>query len=375
MASHELARPLPRAMPADRSNQWIAQARSSSTTAADFFETTYGYFREAVERASSVERNFRVGGYDVRMCFAGLALVPRIAPAFEHLSTESGAAPDLTVCLWDSASTRTADVTPAWTTEAYAAQGKVTGYCDDRFLTAYDMGTGVLSLLDTQRSIALYWTRDGHALPSYESGAPLRTILNWWMRGHGRHLAHAAAVGGPDGGILLAGKGGMGKSTTAMACLDSSLLYAGDDYVLLSAVDRPKIYSIYNSAKVGADAVHRLPHLASAIGNYQALGAEKAIFFLQDRLPHKLAGSFALRAILLPRVTGQPHTKLRPASSAEGLLALAPSSMFQLPGAGPDSFQILAQVARQVPCYVLQLGTDLIMIPSVIEGLLVDLRE
>lgn len=320
-----------------------------------------------------VERTFCIGGYSVRLCFAGPALVPRIVPAFEHLAAGSNAAPDLTVCLWDSASTHTADISPAWTIEAYAAQGQVASYCDDRFRTAYDMGTGVLSLFDAQRNIALYWTRDGRTLPSYESAAPLRTLLNWWMRGHGYHLAHGAAVGTLDGGILLTGKGGIGKSTTALACLDSSLLYVGDDYVLVGAGDRPQVYSLYSSAKVGADDVRRFPHLTPAISNCQALGVEKAILFLHDHLPHKLAPSFPLRAILLPRVTGQPQTRLRPASSAEGLMALAPSSMFQLPGAGPDSFQILAQVARQVPCYRLQLGTDMAMIPSVIEGLLVDL--
>ena len=122
-----------------------------------------------------------------------------------------------------------------------------------------------------------------------------------------------------------------------------------------------------------ADDAHRLPHLTPAISHHQALGTEKAILFLHDRLPHKVAQSFPLRAILLPRITGQLETRLRPASSAEGLMALAPSSMFQLPGAGPDSFQILAQVARQVPCYTLQLGTDTAMIPPVIEGLLADL--
>jgi hypothetical protein len=180
-------------------------------------------------------------------------------------------------------------------------------------------------------------------------------------------------VGSPDGGILLAGKGGVGKSTTALACLASSLLYAGDDYVLLSAGEQPQIHSIYNSAKLGADDIHRFPHLVPAISNHHALGAEKAILFLHDHLPHKMARRLALRAVLLPSVTGKPETRLRPASSAAGLLALAPSSLFQLPGTGPDSFQIIAQVARQVPCYVLQLGTDMAMIPSTIEGLLADL--
>jgi hypothetical protein len=63
---------------------------------------------------------------------------------------------------------------------------------------------------------------------------------------------------------------------------------------------------------------------------------------------------------------------LKPASPAAGLAALAPSTIFQLPGAGKEAFQAMGQLVRQVPCYQLNLGTDIGEIPEVILELLAE---
>jgi hypothetical protein len=52
------------------------------------------------------------------------------------------------------------------------------------------------------------------------------------------------------------------------------------------------------------------------------------------------------------------------------LAALAPSTIFQLPRAGNEAFQFLAAFIRQLPCFSLEVGTDLSGIPPVIEELL-----
>jgi hypothetical protein len=177
---------------------------------------------------------------------------------------------------------------------------------------------------------------------------------------------HAAAVGTPNGGVLLAGKGGSGKSTTALNCINSELGYASDDYCLVAVDPQPYVYSLYNSAKVNADNTHRIPHLISAISNANRLDREKALLFLNEHYPDKIVTGFPLRAILLPRITGRSQTTLTPVSSIGGLRALAPSTIFQLSGAGGRAFQIMSRLVKQVPCYNLELGTDIAMIPGVI---------
>jgi hypothetical protein len=148
------------------------------------------------------------------------------------------------------------------------------------------------------------------------------------------------------------------------------LLYVGDDYVVLSREPLPFVYSLYNSAKLDADHVQGLPHLLSAVRFSKRLDTEKALLFLHDRYPEKVARGLPVRAVLLPQVTGLPETRLKKASPVASLTALAPSTLFQLPGAGRQAFQKLSEFVKQVPSYVLELGTDLSCIPDVILGLL-----
>ena len=82
----------------------------------------------------------------------------------------------------------------------------------------------------------------------------------------------------------------------------------------------------------------------------------------------------AVRAILLPRVTGLPDTRFKRVSVAMALAALAPSTIFQLPRAGNEALKFLAGFARNLPCYSLEVGTNLSTIPPVIEGILAELE-
>ena len=184
---------------------------------------------------------------------------------------------------------------------------------------------------------------------------------------------HGAAIGNANGGVLIVGKGGSGKSTTALPALDSDLLYVGDDYTLLALDSGPVVYSLYNSAKLNSDHVRRFSRLLPKISNPERLGEEKALLFINEHYRAKIATQLPLKAILLPQVTGLSETRLRRISTAAGLVALAPSTIFQLPRAGNECFKFLASAARKVPCFCLELGTDLQAIPAAIVQLLSDL--
>jgi hypothetical protein len=345
----------------------VKQARSSrgaeDAGPIAFFRAAYQAFQRAEQAVRGpVDRFYRIGGYPIRLRFAGPALIPFITPALEHLAAKPNPAPALTICLWDSALTRTKMPPCPWATDDYIARGEVCGYNDEHIHTAFYLGSGL--------NEALFWIRDAGLTPYYETSAPLRAILHWWMRDHERQFVHAAAVGTPKGGVLLAGKGGSGKSTTALTCLSSGLLYAGDDYVLLSRQPTPFVYSLYSVAKLDAGDMQKLPHLLPAAGNFERLDMEKALLFLHDHYPDRITMGFPVQAILLPRITGFSETKLKKASPAASLAALAPSTIFQLPGAGREVFQNLADFVKRVQGYILELGTDLTRIPEVVLSLL-----
>ena len=340
--------------------------------AGKFFNTVREAFAQGLLRGGGAfDHFFDIGGHTICLRFAGTVLVSGITKAFGHLRASPSHTPDLTVCICDSASTGTPMPPSLWPGDVFVARGDIQGYSHrGEIQIGFQAGPNILNVLDNRRNLAFYWIRDGYKLPYYESGSPLRTILHWWMSNRGCQYIHAGAVGTAVGGVLLAGKGGSGKSTTALACLDSSLLYASDDYCLLTCDPEPRIFSLYNSAKLAADKMDRFPHLAAAVSNPDRLSDEKALLFIYKYFADKMVPGFPIRAILLLRITGRPETTLAPASPVACLKALAPSTIFQLPGAGAGAFDTLTQLVRRVPRYHLELGTKLDRIPAVILDLL-----
>ncbi len=359
-------------MPTPELHTGTISAPTSLNAPVDFFKLVYERFQKAGGVASNtVERDYLIGGLPVRLYFAGNALVEFITPAFEHLAVPSTESPSLKICLWDSFSTGIAMPSPPWSAEDYRDRGTVHGYNNERIRTSFHMGSGILSLLDIKDNIAVWWIRDAANVPYYESGTPLQTILQWFMGIHNRQYIHAAAVGTTSGGVLLAGKGGSGKSTVATACLFSNLKYAGDDYVLINVdISVPVVHSLYNSVKLNDAIFFQFPELTSISYNTRIHDDEKKLLFYYRHFPEKVIESFPVRAILLPQITHEKNTTIQKVTSAAALAALAPSTIFQLASAGDDEFRRMSKFVRKVPAFALKLGTELSKIPEVILTLL-----
>ena len=345
--------------------------KDQASTSVEYFQSVYELFKSSQQVTGAVERRYRIGGYLIRLSFSGAALLS-LTRALEHLSADDQSTPDLTICLWDSESTGQRMVSRPWQEDDFLARGVIQGYNTERIYTAFQHGSGAVSVLDTQRNLGVFWAPDSR-LPYWEYGSPLRTILHWWLLSQGLQLVHAAAVGNSHGGVLFGGKGGTGKSTTALACLESNLSYVGDDYTLLGMDSGPVVHSLYNSAKLNSDHVQRFPELLPKIANPERLAEEKALLFVNEHYPARVATRLPVRAILLPRVTGLVETRYKRVSVAMALAALAPSTIFQLPRAGNEALKFLATFARPLPCFSLEVGTDLSTIPPVIEGLLAEI--
>ncbi len=341
-----------------------------------FFEAVYEAYQKATSKSGGyIDRFYSLGGFPIRLRFAGDALLSYMTPALAHLRAEPVANPALTVCLWDSTSTNTLMPPPPWQVDDYRERGEIVGFASSRIYTSFQLGANALSILDNAENLAIYWVKTAKQIPNYERAAPLRIIFHLWMRKHNIQLVHAGAVGLPSGGVLLVGKGGSGKSTTALACLNSQLLYASDDYCMLTSTPNPTVFSIYNTGKKNADDVQRLPFLTSFISNPEGLDTEKAVYFLHEHFPEKLLPSFPLRAILIPRITGKPETTLQAASPTAGLNALAPSTISQLPNSYRENFLEMVKIVRQVPSYYLDVGTEMAAIPEVILKMQVGLAQ
>jgi len=349
---------------------------TSTRSPEGYFADALGAFEKAAE-AGCVGRHYEIGGYAVHLRIAGPEMLRAMTPALEHLAIDRPPSSDLTVCIWDSVSTGSPPLAPPRTTDSrrLGRRGEIAALNDDRFRTVYRVDARVFSMLDASRDLAVLWVPDASKLPTYIRGAPLNFILNWWMSRRGLKLVHAGAVGFDHGGVLLAGAGGCGKSSTALRCLDSELLYAADDYCLARIADEPRVFSLYSSAKLNAADIGHFAALEAAIANPEELGDEKALLMLHRILPRKLCTGFPLRAILLPRISGVPETTIDPVSPAEALMAWMPSNTEQLPGEFDSAFELMSALVRSVPTARLELGTDRDRIAEVIVRYLEEYRD
>lgn len=347
------------------------------TTLVDFTENILGAIQRAEQMAGTVlERVYQIGGKSLRLRFVNAQMATLLTPALAHLALPSApgpsSSPALTVYLWDSASTGIP--LPALPPTLHEASQReqlwgVHAHTATQHLF-FQPAHRVLSLFDQTRNVAVFWTEDAKQLPIYEGGAPLLLIWHWWLGQQKYQVVHGAAVGTEQGAAFLVGKSGSGKSTTALRCLNDGLLYLGDDYCLLSVNAQPVVYSLYCSGKIHRAELERFPRLQQALTTAPYAYADKQLYFFHERFSAQIVRQLPMRAVLIPTISGEPNTQLKPASPAEALVAVAPSTTFQLPGAHTQTIRQLSQVLRQVPCYWLVLGTELARIPPVIEKLL-----
>ncbi|MDQ1493568.1 MAG: hypothetical protein QOG69_51 [Actinomycetota bacterium] len=326
-----------------------------------------------------ISRWFMIAGRPVVLQFAGPRLLP-LTEAFEHLAClPQPSLPALTIHLWDRASTGIGVTTPPHDGRIGEAAGQRVLWHELPLRVLLQPGQRSLSAIDELSGEAWYWCDDADALPYWEFAAPLRMLLHWWLGTRGALMLHAAAIGSDNGGVLIVGRGGSGKSTTSLLGLRAGLQFASDDYVAvdrnLDATGCPTVHSLFGSGKLTADQYANFPELHAGVVNADRLDTEKAVLFVGRVFPRQLVRQFPLQAVLVPRITGRPETIARPASPVAALAALAPSTIFQLPGTASADLAAMAEVVRQVPTYALELGTDLDAVPLAIANLLRSLEN
>ena len=333
---------------------------------------------QAAERAGGVTvRRYALAGTTVRFRFAGTALLDSLAPAFAHLEVrEDASEPGLTVAFWDSASTGVAPP-PRPPVPAEYAPGALFHFEEPPLRAAYQPGLETLSVFRADVGRAWHWVADASMQPYWDRASPIRQILFWWLATRGYLQVHGAAVGRADGGVLLVGRGGSGKSTSALSTLGSDLLYAGDDYVAVTTQPEPRVQSLYNTGKLEPHHINGLlPHLLPHLSNAQHLEVEKAVMYVQDHYPAQTTNGFPLRAVLVPKVcVGRRESRIVETSRASAFAAVAPSTIFQLHTAGPEALATMSRLIAQVPCYGLELGSDIGGIRQTIAALLDDLAS
>ncbi len=346
-------------------------------TPTDFYGVLKNGYKQAVLTSGSApEYYFGIDGHLVRMCFAGEALVSSVVPALSHLLvSRPESLPDLDIRIWDSQSS-SVDIGPLpWKTDYYKSRGEIDGFRDENCRVSFLQDNGLTSVYNQKEQTAIQWIPRPSLYPSYEKAAPFRAIFQWWLHSRGYQMIHAAAVGTESSAVLLVGKGGSGKSSTAMACLMESMSYLGDDYCLLAMRDQPEVLGLYNSVKLRTDQMDRYAINPAGYRFTPIPDYEKTILSIRDLYPSRMRTRMPVKAVLLPRITHRSTTSFSPAKFSETLQALAVSTIFQLPFTGQSELQLMGDFVKRVKSFWIDLSDSPREIGRTIQHFIDELEE
>jgi len=214
-------------------------------------------------------------------------------------------------------------------------------------------------LMSNSLGVGLQQLKKANNFPPWERAFPLRNFLHWSYAAQNRRLMHAGSLGYEGRGVLLAGDGGAGKSGTTLAGVLYGLQSVGDDYLLID-IDASGVSAFPVMALMKQDA-KGLTRLGLDIKD-PLFGSENWQSKFEFDFNHLVSGSRAqqlsISAVLLPRITGDTKSRLRPASSRDVMFALMPNNLQQLPGRMKQGFDFVGRLSRELPGYHLELGDD-----------------
>ncbi len=334
------------------------RASMSEADQGAFFTASLARARQAEAVTGTVERIIAVAGVIVRLVFAGEALERLLYPAIEHLEMEPREAIAATFHIWDSQASGVESAPAPCGRDCYTDRGDIWGMNSERWRSAFHWGELSLNLMDMATRQGVFWVRDPALLPYWTKASPFRTLFHWLMQAHGRQLLHAAAVATEHGGVLIVGRGGVGKSSTALACLDAGMSYVGDDYVVVGLDPAPRAYSLYNTAKLTPSQTRRFPNLARYVDGVDP-SEEKAVLRLYPALADRIMDSAPLVAVLTPRFGTDGVTNFAPVTAAMLSRAAAFTTLAQLPHAGLRTHDFIQRVIAEVPAQTIVLGPEL----------------
>ncbi|MCU0760470.1 MAG: glycosyltransferase [Steroidobacteraceae bacterium] len=345
-------------------------ARKSEQAQAGFFAAVHAAALEAERAAGRTVVPLEVAGSRIDLVFAGTRLLVDIMPALRHLVTESGTPAEATFHLWDGHTTGVRMPPPPCSPEEFTDRGDLWGFDSPRYRAAFHWIEWSVNVMDLESGEAVYWVKFADHLPYWSKASPLRTLFHWALERSGGQLLHAAAVGDENGAVLITGKGGVGKSTTALTGLVHGLRYAADDYLAVRLDPVPTVYSLFSTAKLNAHDIEKFPQLAPYVTNLQSFHGEKAVMRLFPAFEPQIMRAMPLRAVLTPRIEASPETRFEPADPMTLRRAAAFTTLSQLPYAGQRTQDFIEAMIDRLPRYEIVLGHDPARVAAAIRGFL-----
>ncbi|MGZ3313215.1 MAG: glycosyltransferase [Caulobacteraceae bacterium] len=348
----------------------FSDSRRTEAEQRAFFDDVMACTREAFRARAPIEHVLDLAGVVVRLLFSGPRLEQEFMGALAHLKCDAAREPSATFYVWDSDSTGVAMVPPPCHRSAFTDRGDIWGFSSLVVRSAFHWSEFSVNLLDVAGGVGVYWIDTTDNLPFWTKSAPLRSLFHWLMEHHGLQLMHAAAFGDANGGVLVTGKGGVGKSTTALAALDSGMDFIGNDYLVVGLEPVPTAYTLYATAKLEPHQAERFPGFAALAQGPAPGEGEKVVLYLHPDRRSQIVRSLPLKWVLTPKFNDSEETGFEAVSPVEVHRASAFTSMSQLPHAGIRTHDFIGRLIEQVPSRRILLGRDIPGVPRAIRDLL-----
>jgi hypothetical protein len=263
---------------------------------------------------------------------------------------------------------------PWWTGPAPGLHDVTTALAEQGLRGAYDASHMTWDIYDPTRAVGAQAMLSTSRRPPWEPSFPLRLLLHWAGRAEGRGMIHAGTLGYQGRGVFLVGAGGSGKSGTTLSGILNGLSSVGDDYVAVSATGG--IVNAQPVLRLMKQDIRGLRRLGLEIGRGPLGGRPnwqgKIEFDCEALAAGVRAERLAMTGILMPHITRSTSSSFRPASAREAMLAMAPSSLYQLHGSWREDFGLIASIARALPAFHLDLSEDPAEIAAAIRAFIED---
>jgi hypothetical protein len=338
---------------------------------SQFFREVQTCFDQASAKVDVIRQFYQLAGCTFCLEFASPVLALKFSIPLAHLRIEEPKQLSFHICFWDAKSSGIFPPSPPWKQCEIREKGEIPAFSTELIKAIFYIDQSVLNLVHLGEKKGFYWIRDAEAVPYGEIASPVRVALSFFMQLYRRQFVHAAAIGDERGAVLLVGKGGAGKSTTSLVCLDQGMQFLGDDYCILSNDSGPKVHALYAMGKLHPSTLEKFPSFQSL---ERASGSEKEIVYLSDRYCSQMPAEKPIQALLIPRIGNYPKTHVQPASFSAAITALVPSTIFQLPGTDHATLQTLSAWLKSVPSYFLHLSPDIQAVPGVIRKFLREIQ-
>jgi hypothetical protein len=240
----------------------------------------------------------------------------------------------------------------------------------DRLHLVFD---GIHAVCDPIHGRTRVSLRGGDSSDRWMLSHPVLTLpLIEMLKRRGLYSVHAAGLSLGGRAVLVAGTSGAGKTTLTIALVRAGFDFLSDDMLFLSKqTGALQVHAFPDEVDVTETTARFFPELAPLVSRPRQPGWPKWSFRIETKYGVNVAWTSKPAALVLPRISHHPNSRLEPIGSDEALLELLPNVLLTESRACQAHLAALAQLTSETQCYRLWTGYDFDAAPGLLGALLV----